>query len=105
MPSVNLITQGTTLNQMLGSKVHVKRISIRFEIYMTTGGDATLNNVINDRNARVMLVLDKQCNGVTPLVSQVLSTNNFNSFMNIENSKRFTILKEWMINPPPQDVG
>lgn len=105
MPSVNLIAQGTGVNQMLGSKVYIKRISVRFEIYMTSGGDAAIQNVFNDRNARVMLVLDKQCNGAAAVISQILSSNNFNSFMNIENSKRFIILKEWMINPPAQDIG
>ncbi len=39
-----------------------------------------------------MLYWDKQCNGAAASVTDILESNNYNSFRNLANNKRFKIL-------------
>lgn len=102
--SLNLIDAGTGQSQMLGNKVVIKRINIRFTVYIPSGGNASLSSVINDRNFRLVLILDKQANGSASSIANIFENADYYTYLNNANTKRYTILKEWLMAPPPADV-
>lgn len=99
--SLNLIPQGTSQSQMIGRKVTIKTLEILLETTYPGGIDNTptgynMNNVVG---WRVMVVLDKQCNGTAATVQNVVSAplgapGNFRAMPNLENTQRFDILKD-----------
>ncbi len=87
---VNLIAQGTTESTRIGRKCTIRSINWRFNLKQPTasGGAAGTDTV------RVLLVLDKQCNGALPAVTDVLEADNFQSFNNLANKTRFRTLMD-----------
>ncbi len=85
--SVNLIAQGTGESQRIGRKCVIKSINWRFELDIPAVANATGSDTV-----RVMFYLDKQANGVTASATDILATDNFQSFNNLANSGRFRIL-------------
>jgi hypothetical protein len=89
-PSWNLIPQGVTESQRVGRKCTIRRIGFRY----TTGLPA-VNNVSSARGGetvRVIVFLDRQANGTAATVTDILETQQYNSFNNLANSSRFRIL-------------
>lgn len=81
------IAVGTGPSQRIGRQVRVKSINA----YLT------LTKNVSDKSTdviRLILLLDTQCNGAVPTVTDILSTANVNSFRNMANSKRFVVLKD-----------
>lgn len=96
--SINKIAQGTTENTRIGRKCTIKQISCRFDVDIpkidaqaSAGGGEIL---------RVIFFLDKQCNGATAAVLDILETADVHSFRNLSNSGRFQVLhdKVYMLN-------
>jgi len=90
--SINLIPQGVTESSRVGRKCVIKSIhcrgSIRLKEQTTAGGNAML---------RVMLVLDKQCNGQDGDMTDVLdSIPLIFSFRDLANTGRFQVLYDKM---------
>ncbi len=88
--SINKIAQGTTEITRIGRKCTIKGINWRYVITLagsTASGDTT--DVV-----RVILYLDKQCNGATAAVSDILESGDFQSFNNLANKSRFRILSD-----------
>lgn len=88
--SCNLIPQGVTECQRVGRKCTIKNIGWRFtmKIFQTTvAGDTS--EVI-----RVILYVDKQCNGATAAITDLLETDSFQSFNNLSNKSRFRTLMD-----------
>jgi len=90
-PSLNLIAQGTNENERIGRKVHIRSIMWRWL--------CTLDNDVLPGNTsvfpRLMVILDKQCNGAPSVASGnngPMESANFQSFNNLENSHRYKIL-------------
>ncbi len=84
------IAQGTTESERIGRKLTVHGINWRFKIAIpatTTPGDSA--DVI-----RVMLYLDKQTNGATAAVLDIVETADYQSFNNLSNKSRFRILMD-----------
>ncbi len=91
--SCNVIAEGNGESNRIGRRVTVKNINWRFQVTLpTTAVAADTSDVV-----RVILYLDKQCNGATAVASTdagILATDDFQSFNNLANSKRFRILMD-----------
>ncbi len=88
--SVLTIAQGTTESQRIGRKVVVRQISWRMRLSLpatSTPGDT-------GDELRVILYLDKQANGATAAVTDILETSDFQSFNNLANTSRFRTLMD-----------
>ncbi len=85
-----VIAQGTTESTRLGRKITIKSINWRFQI--TLGTTATAANTSD--TVRVILYLDKQTNGAAAGVTDILETDNFQSFNNLANKSRFRTLMD-----------
>ncbi len=89
--SLNKIAQGTTENTRIGRKCTIKRIGFRFEMQL---GAQTAAAAANDV-CRVIIYLDKQCNGATANVSGnagLLVASDYQAFNNLSNTSRFRVL-------------
>lgn len=89
IPSVVLIAQGVTESTRIGRKCVVKKIGWKYEIFR----NASTNPADNDQ-VRVILFQDKQCNGATAAVLDILETADYQSFRNLANTQRFNILHD-----------
>ncbi len=88
--TVIIIPQGVTEKQRVGRKCTIMSIGWRFQIRLPAG---TTEGTTSD-TVRVMLYLDKQCNGATAAVAQILETDDFQSFNNLANKGRFRTLMD-----------
>ncbi len=85
------IAEGTDDDQRVGRKIVVTKLQWRYTltILQTTDGQKS-NDVI-----RVMVLLDKQCNGANPTISGasgIVVADTFDAYMQLANSGRFTVL-------------
>jgi len=104
---VNDVKQGSAGWERLGSKFSIKWI----EIIWTTSIAATVKNTaaatdFNPRQVRILLVLDRQCNGALPTngVADILNLSNTDGTgtapspvrakTKVENDKRFKVLMD-----------
>ncbi len=92
--SLVLIAQGVAEDQRIGRLCAVKSINFRYCIELAELFDVTRANVTNDDVVRVMVYLDKQCNGTAAAVTNILQTADFLSFNNLVNKGRFMILMD-----------
>lgn len=90
--SINLIAQSTTESTRIGRKVTIKSIAWDYDITLP----ATVQVAVPAKNdiVRVILFCDKQCNGATATVTDVLQTEDFHAFYNLVNKGRFKILMD-----------
>lgn len=79
----NQVTQGVDANQRLGRRYTITSFGYR----------GTMQSV-SLCPTRILVVWDKSPNGVTPLINDILSTDNFNSMMQLTNADRFTIVSD-----------
>lgn len=95
-PCLNLITQGAGESQMIGRRICVKSVEMKFDLMKEAGTNANVDGVNNQDAYRLLLVWDRQCNGAAASWLDVMENNDYYSERNLENSTRFTILKEWL---------
>ena len=88
--SVNKIAQGTTESTRIGRKANIRQINWRFEITLT----AATAKAATSELVRVILYLDKQCNGATAGVTDILESADYQSFNNLGNKNRFRTLMD-----------
>lgn len=88
--SLNLIPSGTGESQRVGRKVVIKRIHLKYVCVLKETGTSSST----DDGVRVIVYLDKQCNGATASVTDILETTQYLSFNNLANKNRFTILMD-----------
>ncbi len=88
--SLNLIPQGVTESQRIGRKCTIKSLHIRGEYTLPT----TSTPASTTDRVRTIIYLDKQTNGVTATVTGILESAAINSFNNLANQSRFTILSD-----------
>lgn len=94
LPSTNSLVNiavGTGPNERIGRQIKVKSINAYLTLQKNSSSYAT-------DTIRIMLVLDTQCNGTAPAITDILQTASVNSFRNMANSKRFVVLKDSEIN-------
>lgn len=87
--SLNLIPQGTTESSRIGRKCTVRSLSINGSFFLP----GTVTAADGSDVFRLIIYLDKQCNGAAATVTDILETANIYSFNNLANSGRFRILK------------
>ena len=90
LPNTNSLVNiavGTGPNERIGRQIKVKSINAYLTLQKNSSSYAT-------DTIRLMLVLDTQCNGTAPAITDILQTASVNSFRNMANSKRFVVLKD-----------
>lgn len=88
--TVNVIPQGTTESQRIGRKVVISKILFKYSFDLPSSATMTETSDI----FRVILYVDKQCNGAAPAITDILVTANVRSFRALDNSDRFQILMD-----------
>lgn len=88
LDSVCKIAQGTDENERIGRKIVLKKLLMRYVVNLYNGTDAANT----DDGVRVIVYLDKQANGATATVTNILNSASYTSFNNLSNKDRFTIL-------------
>ncbi len=90
--TINIIPQGVTENQRIGRKCTIRSIHWRYRLRLpeldavATPGPADV--------IRIILYMDKQCNGATAVNTDIVEANDVNTFRNLANSGRFIILMD-----------
>lgn len=87
--SINLIPQNVGESGRIGRKCTVKYIFLRYQVKLLETidvADARTGDAV-----RFILYQDKQCNGATAAVTDILETADIQSFFNLANSNRFII--------------
>ncbi len=88
--SCNNIAQGITEVTRIGRKCTIRSINWRFQLLLPTQtAGANTSDVV-----RVILYLDKQANGATAAVTDIIEANDFQSFNNLANKSRFRTLMD-----------
>jgi len=100
IPSLNLVSLGNGESQMQGRKITIKRINWRAAITKDIEQDPVAANVQAADTIRVLMIQDNQCNGTAAIATDVLANDNYTGYMNLANSTRFKIIKEWNIDMP-----
>ncbi len=95
-PSVNLIADGTTDQDRIGRKSVVRQLHWNFRIQLPGSAGSTATGDL----VTVICFLDRQANGGAAFATDILETDFFMSFNNIENKERFRILfrKTYVLN-------
>lgn len=88
--SLNRIPQGVTESTRVGRKCVLTKIMLRGYIQATP----VLGTSVPCAYTRIIVYLDKQANGATAIVTDILETADEKSFNNLSNSGRFHILKD-----------
>lgn len=91
MTELNCIRQDATVSGRIGDKIVVRSIHYR--------GTLSCSNPAAFATARVLIVYDKQCNGVFPAIGDILfnlpgGASVYGSSINISNKNRFIILRD-----------
>jgi len=88
---VNGFAQGAGQNQRIGRKVQMKSMIFRY----------TMNTNAYAADQRILIVYDKQSDGILPLITDILQNDpgsglnpTYNAPMNLNNSDRFVILAD-----------
>ncbi len=92
--TVNIIPQDVTEKTRVGRKCTIKSIGWRYRINLPEQ-DAVATPANSDV-VRVIMYLDKQANGATAAVTDLLESANFHSFNNLANKSRFRVLHDAM---------
>lgn len=95
--SLNGIVQDTGESERIGRKCTVTNILIRFNFEFVNGqvlGTLAAANTAHE-TLRVIIYLDRQCNGTAATALQLLNTDTYNSYRNLANVKRFKILWDY----------
>ncbi len=90
--SVNLVPQSVTEEGRIGRKIRIKSIMMHW--FFSLPAEANQPDVGNGDTLRIIVFIDHQANGANATVTDLLETANIESFRNLANSKRFTILMD-----------
>ena len=90
---INLIAQGTTAQQHIGRKAVMTSVLVRSWLTLTAG----------QYPVRMVLVYDKETNGVAPIATDIFTVNDSMSPMNLANSDRFIVVAD--VSPFAQNQG
>ncbi len=89
--TLNIIAQGSTESQRIGRKCTIKSIMMRANLNLQALAAATAQPTFT---VRYIIYLDKQCNGLTAAVTDILESADYLSFRNLSNVSRFNIIKD-----------
>ncbi len=94
--SINLIAVGTTESERIGRKIVLKSIMFRYEWSMPFAQDQA--DPPSGDVCRFVIYQDRQANGATAAVTDIFESADYQSFNNLSNSGRFTILVDRTID-------
>lgn len=95
------IIQGTGDNQRVGKKIQLKSIHLRGAVLQSS----SVNTVDATTTVRIIIFHDKQCNGAAATVTGILETADEKAFNNLDNSRRFKVLKDWFFTMNRKGAG
>ncbi len=98
--SMNLIPQGTTERQRIGRKCTVRAIDWRYDVGLATSISTDADDVV-----RIILFVDRQANGATAAVLDILETADYQQHYNLANRGRFRFLMDRTISIAPVAAG
>lgn len=87
------VAQGVDESERIGRKIRVIGVAWHLKISLPAASGAAPNP---GDTARVILYIDKQCNGASASVGDVLETADIRSFRNLANIGRFKLLCDKM---------
>ncbi len=90
--SLNGIKQGTGENERIGRKCTIRNIAWRWQCFLPEQDSVTV--VENNDLCRLIVYLDKQCNGAAATVTGILESADYQSFNNLANKSRFRVLHD-----------
>lgn len=85
-----LIPQGTDNDQRIGRKIQITTIQFKLLFSLFAGN--------SHDNGWLYLVHDKQANGALPAYTDIFDSADFYSFIKLENTKRFKIMRKYQYN-------
>ncbi len=85
LASLNPIPRGTSLSERIGRKIYIRSLEIFYTFVLQT--TPTISEMSNE--VRVLVLVDKQTNGSSPAILDVLETASVRSFHNLDHSSRF----------------
>lgn len=88
--TVCVVPQGTAQSERIGRKILIKSIHVKGQYIL----NASTTTATGWNKLRVIIYQDKQANGATATVAQLLDSPTCNSFRNLENSGRFVYLHD-----------
>lgn len=88
------LTEGNTDSTRIGNRITVKSVMLRGNVQLPVATDVLNTSQI----ARIIVYLDRQANGATAAVGDILASADFRSFNNLDNSDRFRILAETTVD-------
>jgi len=96
LTSLNKIAQGDSQNQRVGMRINVTsvQVKLRFQLQQSTSTG-------NSSQVRIIIAVDKQCNGANPVELNLLSTtDDISSLRKPETAKKYRILldKTYFLN-------
>lgn len=91
-PSMALVSVGTGASNMVGRRIRVTSIHVRAYITVPqeTGALAGLNSAAENR---LDLFIDRQPQGTAPSIAAIYETSTINTFLDMEHSTRFKLLR------------
>nr|WAE42792.1 MAG: capsid protein [Cressdnaviricota sp.] len=95
--SINLVSQGTGINNRIANKVVVKSLRVQGQVAANDAMDLT-----DSGQVRLIIVYDKQTNKAAPGIADIIANIDtsggyataFNSHVRISNGNRFVILRD-----------
>lgn len=90
--TVIVIPQGVGESQRVGRKCTIKSINWRFNFNLPEVDAASTPGAADV--LRILVYLDKQCNGATALVADILQSADYQAFNNLSNKTRFRTLMD-----------
>jgi len=88
------MVEGNTDVTRIGNRITVKSVMLRGNVVLPSTADALNTSQI----FRIIVYLDRQANGATAAVTDILASADFRSFNNLDNSDRFRTLAEETID-------
>lgn len=84
--------QGALVGQHIGRKTTMTSLFIRYDAHLSP-------TTTQGCQIRILVVYDKQANKALPAITDVLTSDNFNAPMNLDNADRFIILVDKFCKP------
>ncbi len=94
------IAQGNTESERIGRKLTIRSVNWRFDL--SFGINAAISGA---DTIRIILYLDKQCNGGAAVVTDILESADYQSFNNLSNKSRFRTLMDRNYDMQPLAAG
>lgn len=87
-------SEGSTSFERNGLSIRTKSIAMHLKFIINAASTTP-------QTVRIFLFKDKQPNGTTPSITDVLESVETVSLMNNENTTRFTVLRNWVVDLSP----